>query len=88
MELSHRILLGLSWLGKAASQGAMGGLALERITDEMAGKSADEVEQLQGALEIANNIKSISVLFIMFSAPIAAISIVKMGPRVLTKVKM
>lgn len=90
MPFSSRVIVGQSWLGKAASQGALGGIALQKVEELIKGAAGDpaKLKDLEGALRMAKYCKNIAVLYILLGVPIAAIGLVKIGPHVLIKKKL
>lgn len=89
MPLKHRILYSCAYLGKAAGQAALGGIAASNVAALVAGAAGDaeKLKGLEGAIVMADNIKNMAGFYIMFSAPLAATLLTKIAPHVLEKKK-
>ena len=76
--------MAFAWLPKATVQAALGPIFLDKIL-----KLTDEELQMLGDKDIwlgmGNDILTLAVLSILITAPLGAISIIALGPKLLTR---
>jgi len=79
LNSSERLFVAISWFPKATAQAAFGSVVLDT-----ASKMTDDANEARGE-EIGKLILTTAVISILFTAPIGAIAIPMMGPRLLTR---
>eukprot|EP01060_Flectonema_neradi_P010496 TRINITY_DN17584_c0_g1_i1.p1 TRINITY_DN17584_c0_g1~~TRINITY_DN17584_c0_g1_i1.p1 ORF type:complete len:478 (+),score=97.40 TRINITY_DN17584_c0_g1_i1:45-1478(+) len=77
LNFRERIFVAIAWLPKATVQAALGSIALDKVRD-------DAVIDLEKETW-AENVLSLSVLAIIYTAPVGAVLIEVLGPSLLTK---
>ena len=77
LTLYERLFVAIAWLPKATVQAALGSIALDRVRDDTIIDSEKEMW--------AQNVLSLSVLAIVYTAPVGAVLIEVLGPKLLEK---
>uniref|UniRef100_A0A7S1R1G9 Cation/H+ exchanger domain-containing protein n=1 Tax=Neobodo designis TaxID=312471 RepID=A0A7S1R1G9_NEODS len=85
-DVGERAVMAVGWCGKATVQAAVGRAALERarkIFDTMVAN--DGLAIAERNLALATQINNAAVLMILVCAPIAALTLARIGPKVMRK---
>jgi NhaP-type Na+/H+ or K+/H+ antiporter len=82
-SLSERLMLALGWCAKASVQAALGPLALSRAVDTFAETAKTDPALAARNLVNGGIVANMAVVTILISAPMAAISLVRIGPHAL-----
>ena len=88
-SLKEKIYSCGAWMAKATVQSALAGVALTAVQGKLDGfdKEADPAGYLKllDDKEMAETVQNIAILFVLLSAPTAAVWMIKLGPKVLPK---
>eukprot|EP00658_Telonema_sp_P-2_P029361 TRINITY_DN22345_c0_g1_i1.p1 TRINITY_DN22345_c0_g1~~TRINITY_DN22345_c0_g1_i1.p1 ORF type:complete len:164 (-),score=33.70 TRINITY_DN22345_c0_g1_i1:322-813(-) len=83
------VFMGLAWFGKGAVQAATGSVALDNAISRQESLSSNatafEIENAARDVAAGRVVLNTAVLYIMFSAPMCAVFVTKLGPLLLTK---
>ncbi|CAB3231151.1 unnamed protein product [Arctia plantaginis] len=79
LNMKEKVFVGLSWMAKATVQAALGPVALDEVR-KMAGIEPDPV-----LVGYAETVLTVCIMSIVITAPIGAIIITLMGPKLLSR---
>merc|ERR1712029_568538 len=82
--MGEKIFMAFAWLPKATVQAALGPIFLDNVLRFKEDKF-DQLGDKSEWLGMGNDILTLAVLSILITAPLGAVSILALGPKLLTK---
>lgn len=83
--LRERIFMIIGYCAKATVQSALASAALDRVTQRIAASPVGITPELLLAQKRATDVQNVAIFYVMFTAPLIAVFVTKMGPRLLER---